>query len=239
MAATAAASPGIVTQNINMRAGPGIDYPLVAQLPQGTQAEIFGCLPGWGWCDVAVQDLRGWVAGPGLQLIYEEQPEPLAGYGVAVGVPLIGFDVDGYWGRYYRGRTFYRDEGRYRGEEFHRGPPGGFPGHDRGPGLERDPGGEDRFRPTGDTHPVGPAAFAGHPPEPGRAVPSGGFPPHGPEPGPRPETGRQPGPAPFMRPGPAQPVRVQPSLPQGTSAGARPAPGRPAEAHGGREPPPP
>ncbi len=239
LAATAAmAAPGFVTQNINMRAGPGIDYPLVAQLPQGTQAEIFGCLPGWSWCDVGVQDLRGWVAGPGLQLVYDDQPEPLAGYGIAAGLPLIGFDVDRYWGRYYRGRPFYHDEDRFRGERFHGGPPGGFHGHDEGPGPGRGPGGEDDIRRPGFAHPVGPAAFPGRPPEPGRP-----FPQRGPEPGPRPEAGPRPGAAPFERPGPAQPARVQPNpvprpAPQGAPAGAHPGPGRPPEAHGEHEPPP-
>ena len=214
LAAAADAAPGVVTQNINMRAGPGIDYPLVAQLPEGTPTEIFGCLSGFGWCDVAVQDARGWVAGPGLQLLYDDRPEPLIGYGAAAGVPLVGFAIGSYWQSHYRDRPWYRDVDRWRGDGPHGGPPGGFRDH---PDLE---------------HPVGPAGFGGRPPEPGR-VP-GVVMPRGPErvvqpaprpPPPRPEPARM---APGPRPGPG---------PQTPPPGAHPNPGRPAEPHGGREPP--
>ena len=62
---TADAAPGYVTDGVNLRAGPGIDYPLLAPLPPGTPAEIFGCLDGWTWCDIAVNGpdgaLRGWA----------------------------------------------------------------------------------------------------------------------------------------------------------------------------------
>ncbi len=243
------AAPGVVTQNINLRAGPGIDYPLVAQLPAGTPAEIFGCLQGWGWCDVAIQDARGWAAGAGLQLLYDDRPEPLVNYGAVIGIPLVGFDVDSYWGRHYRGRPWYHDVGRWRGEGQHGGPPGGLPGRFRGqPGV---------------AHPVGPAAFQDHapgpgrepepgrPPEPGRGPQMGRAPevitPHaatrtaepgprpGPPPGPRPEPGPRPGPAPApaqVQPGP----RPEPR-PQGPAPVGHPDPGRPAGPHGGREPP--
>lgn len=157
IAGTAQASPGYLNQGMNLRSGPGVDYPLIASLPPGTQAEIFGCLPEWSWCDVAIGDLRGWMAGVGLQVVYDDQPEPLVGYGAQIGLPFIGFDFGNYWGRYYRGRSWYspvdrwhgggpggyggpgRDQGGDRGGDFgpgHGGPggfPGGFPGN-RGPG---------------------------------------------------------------------------------------------------------
>ena len=218
-AGPADAAPGVVTQNINMRAGPGIDYPLVAQLPQGTPTEIFGCLSGFGWCDVAVQDARGWVAGPGLQLLYEDRPEPLVGYGAVAGVPLVGFEAGSYWQRHYRDRPWYHDVDRWRGDGPHGGPPVGVPGR---PGLE---------------HPAGPAAFPGRGPEPGR-LPGFNRPPepgivtpHGPErtvqPVPRLPSPPRPEPA-RLAPGPQPP----PPPP-----GVHPNPGRPAEPRGAHEPP--
>ena len=63
--AAAWAAPGVVVSPANLRAGPGPDYPLVAGLAPGTQAEIFGCESGWGWCDVGLDGgLRGLGVGP-------------------------------------------------------------------------------------------------------------------------------------------------------------------------------
>lgn len=250
LAAAADATPGLVTQNINMRAGPGVEYPLVAQLPQGTQTEIFGCLQGLSWCDVAIPGARGWVAGPGLQLVYDDRPEPLDGYGAAVGLPLVGFDVDSYWGHHYRGRPWFHDEARWRGAGFGGRPAGPYPGPypDRGPdrGPERGPErgglpGGPGFRPPGIGHPVGPAPFVNRPPPDAFRGPE-----RGPDRGPGPATGPGQGPV-VPGPGPAEPARVQPSPgprfqpgPQGSPAGhpgPGPGPGRPAEPHGGREPP--
>ena len=150
LSTAALAAPGVVTgTGVNLRAGPGVDYPLVASLPPGTGAEIYGCLPGWTWCDVAVNgpdgSLRGWAAGPRLQVVYDEQPGYLEQYGPALGLPLIGFSVDNYWDRYYRGQPWYGSEGRWRGDHGpgpgyggreYGGPGyGGRPGHDGGPGY--------------------------------------------------------------------------------------------------------
>lgn len=123
------AAPGVVTQPINLRAGPSTDYPWLASLPPGTPADIHGCLDGWSWCDISVQGARGWAAGVGLQVVYDDQPEPLDGYGPQVGLPFVGFDFGNYWGRYYRDRPFYRDVDHWHG---HGGPGPGGPGWDHG-----------------------------------------------------------------------------------------------------------
>ena len=136
-AGSAAAAPGYISQPINLRAGPGVDYPWIASLPQGTPAEVFGCLDGWSWCDVAVTGatggLRGWVAGPGVEIAYQNREVPLEGYGQEIGVPFIGFDFNTYWGRYYRGRSWYSPVDRWRG--------GGGPGFDHGRGFDGGRGG--------------------------------------------------------------------------------------------------
>ena len=184
LAGAARAAPGYVTDGVNLRAGPGVDYPLVTPLPPGTPAEIYGCLPGWTWCDIAVNGpqggVRGWAAGPRLQLAYNGQPVELPEYGPQFGLPIIGFDVDNYWGTYYRAEPWFGDRGRWRGD-FH----GGGQGFDRARG---DVGRGDVGR--GEEGPRGPGDFAGDP--------RGGFPNRGPggEPG-----GFHPGGGPGGRPG--------------------------------------
>lgn len=144
LAGAARAAPAYTNQGMNLRAGPGVDYPLLASLPPGTRAEVFGCLDGWSWCDVATGGLRGWMAGAGLQVVYDDQPEPLPGYGAEIGLPLVGFDFNNYWGSHYRGRSWYSSVDRWHGGG---GPDRGRPGWD-GPrgGFDGGPGGDGRGR---------------------------------------------------------------------------------------------
>ncbi len=45
--AAAEASDGFVTGDVNLRAGPGTDYPRITVLPEGAPVEIYGCLSGY------------------------------------------------------------------------------------------------------------------------------------------------------------------------------------------------
>ncbi len=172
-AASAGAAPGVVTQGVNLRAGPDVGYPLIEPLDAGTPVEIFGCLDGWTWCDVGVSNARGWAAGPTLQVLYDGQPAYLSQYGAAVGLGFVGFEVGDYWGRYYRNRPFYGERDRFRGGPgfgggrgpgFGGGPPGGFRG-DPGRG---EPGRGEFARPAGGP---GPQRGPGPAPGPGRGAP--------------------------------------------------------------------
>ena len=69
--ASALAADGYLTGDVNLRAGPDPGYPSVAMLSAGTEVAIQGCVDGWSWCDVAVGDNRGWVAGDFLQEEYQ------------------------------------------------------------------------------------------------------------------------------------------------------------------------
>lgn len=203
----ARAAPGVVVQNVNLRAGPDVGYPLVEPLPAGTPIEIFGCLQGWTWCDVGTNDARGWAAGPTLQVVYNDQPVYLPQYGAAVGLGFVGFEVGDYWGRYYRNRPFYGERDRF----------GGGPGYagGRGPGFAGGP----------------PGGFHGGG-EPGRGEPGRGEPGRG-EPG-RGEPGRGFAQPVGARPGPqrgpiAGPARGAPGPARGGPPAGRPAPGHPGD----------
>lgn len=84
-------------------------------IPAGVPLEINGCLNETPWCDVSFVGGRGWVAGRYIQATYQSRriyvgPQ----YYRPLGIPTITFNVDDYWGRYYRGRDFYRDRDRWR-----------------------------------------------------------------------------------------------------------------------------
>jgi len=113
--AIAEAAEGFATANVNMRSGPGTAYPAVTMIPVGAPLQINGCLNETPWCDVSFYGGRGWVAGRYIQATYQSRriyvgPQ----YYRPLGIPTIVFNFDDYWGRYYRGRDFYRDRDRWR-----------------------------------------------------------------------------------------------------------------------------
>jgi hypothetical protein len=47
--------------DLNVRAGPGSQYPVIGVLRAGQQATLNGCLQSGKWCSVAEADGQGWV----------------------------------------------------------------------------------------------------------------------------------------------------------------------------------
>ena len=56
----AAAAPAVVENDLNLRAGPGIQYPVVAAMPGGATVDVMGCEAGW--CRVAFNGTVGWAS---------------------------------------------------------------------------------------------------------------------------------------------------------------------------------
>jgi len=115
-ASAASAASGYVTASLNLRAGPGTYYPAVTVMHAGDRVEIYGCLPGWTWCDINWHGFRGWAAGRYLQVIYLSRPRPVYLYGRSIGVPFISFNINIYWTQHYRNRTFYTQLPRFGGK---------------------------------------------------------------------------------------------------------------------------
>ncbi|MGJ7509150.1 SH3 domain-containing protein [Variovorax sp. GT1P44] len=179
---------------VNLRAGPGDNYPLVATLAPGQSLQVMGCTSGYGWCDVVLPDgLRGWSYAASLDYAYQDQRVPLATYGAVIGVPLVTFAIGSYWGSYYRDRPWYNQPRWW----------GGRPPPPPGPGWRPPPPPVPGWRPNPwpgySPHPPGfrppPAPGFGPPPSPGFRPP----PPPGVRP---PHSGgaRPPGSPPGMRP---------------------------------------
>ena len=120
----AQASDGFVTANVNLRAGPDVDYPWVATIPAGSRVSIQGCTEGWGWCDVIAFGHRGWMVGDYLRHDYDNRRVLVPEYGARIGIPIVTFVIGNYWGSYYRERPFYRHRGYwYQRPIRHRPPP--------------------------------------------------------------------------------------------------------------------
>lgn len=113
--AIAEAAEGFATANVNMRSGPSTAYPAVTMIPVGAPLQINGCLNETPWCDVSFYGGRGWVAGRYIQATYQSRRIYVdRQYYRPLGIPTVVFNFDDYWGRYYRGRDFYRDRDRWR-----------------------------------------------------------------------------------------------------------------------------
>lgn len=56
----AQAAPGTVTSNVNVRSGPGTNYPVVSTVRSGTQVDVQQCQGSW--CYVVRSGLTGWVS---------------------------------------------------------------------------------------------------------------------------------------------------------------------------------
>ena len=104
---TAGAQNAYTARSLGLHAGPDRSYPLVAQVDEGMPLEVHGCLDGWSWCDVSAEGNRGWMYGGGIYFDYNGGTDWLYSYGPQVGVPVITFSVDSYWGSYYQGRPWY------------------------------------------------------------------------------------------------------------------------------------
>ena len=168
-AAAFAQAQAVTNSSVNLRAGPARDYPVVSQLPGGLPVTVMGCVAGYSWCDIATPNLRGWVYAGRLNYPYQGNPVPVLGYGNAIGLPIVTFSIGTYWGNYYRGRPWYRDQSRWA----HRPPPRPpRPGAGRPPGR---PPGNVGGRPPGGRPPGGqPPGGGGRPPGGGGGRPSGG-----------------------------------------------------------------
>lgn len=109
----AQAGSGYLSVNLNLRAGPSIDYPVVRLAPRGTAVTVYGCIDDYGWCDVSWRGNRGWVSGQYLDYDYYDRRVPVIHYGPRLGLGLISFNFGGYWDRHYRHQSWYGQRNHY------------------------------------------------------------------------------------------------------------------------------
>jgi uncharacterized protein YraI len=130
LSAGAVAQNAVTSESASVRAGPDNSYPEVAQLDADSPIQVMGCLDDWSWCDVAFEGTRGWLYSPDITYAYQGGYVPLYSYAPALGISVVAFSVDSYWGSYYHDRPFYgqRDQWVHRTIR-HQRPPGPPPSH--------------------------------------------------------------------------------------------------------------
>ena len=107
-AAVAAASV-----NLNQRAGPGTNYPVLQVVPAGGQVTLYGCTGAFAWCDGVHRGTRGWLSATYLRVWYQGRYITLAQYANLVSFPVVAFNLEAYWGRYYPNQPFYPNRAQW------------------------------------------------------------------------------------------------------------------------------
>ena len=134
----AAAAPGTARTDLNVRSGPGTNYPVVGALQSGETVDVQGCTGGWcqvnfpGGTGFASRSYLAMAGGPGVGVAvtegyapgYAYEDYPAYGYDDYYDYgPSVGFFVGG---RFHRGHHFdHRWDGRTRAWQ---GRPGGWQG---------------------------------------------------------------------------------------------------------------
>ena len=115
-----AALPGVsqaqlayAAKQVNLRAGPGMEYPVVAILLAGVPVTVQGCLADYHWCDVEAGPSRGWVYGANIVYPYQGANVPVISYGSVIGIGVLAFSVVNYWDQHYVGRPWYPQRHRW------------------------------------------------------------------------------------------------------------------------------
>ena len=103
---------GYAITDVNLRAGPGTEYPVLLTVPTDAPITILGCLEDYTWCDTTFEDRRGWMRSIYLAGYYDGEYYLLSDYAPDLGYQIVTFDVAAYWDSYYQGEPFYNDQYR-------------------------------------------------------------------------------------------------------------------------------
>jgi uncharacterized protein YraI len=77
------------TGHLNVRSGPGFQYPVVAQMPANARFPVTGCLQDYSWCSVVVGSVTGWASAPYLVTDAGGKPTNLQVSGAQLGIPIV------------------------------------------------------------------------------------------------------------------------------------------------------
>ena len=90
----AEAPNGYPIADVNLRAGPGTDYPVILTVPADAPITILGCLEDYTWCDTLYEDSRGWMSSVYLAGYYDGEYYLLKDYAPDLGYQTVTFDGD-------------------------------------------------------------------------------------------------------------------------------------------------
>ena len=117
----AAAAPAIVQSDVNLRAGPGTDYEVIAAMPAGATVDVMGCEATW--CQVSFAGTAGFASRAylGLGAAAVAVPAYREDYAVGASGPDYSYEGGDYGYGYAPGAYGTATYGAYYGERDFRG----------------------------------------------------------------------------------------------------------------------
>jgi uncharacterized protein YraI len=89
IAGPASALTAYGTAHLNVRSGPGFQYPVVGQMEYNAPVQLSGCLADYTWCNISVGLLIGWASGEYLVLHESGQSETIGVNGAKMAIPVV------------------------------------------------------------------------------------------------------------------------------------------------------
>ncbi|NLR96703.1 DUF1236 domain-containing protein [Rhizobium sp. P38BS-XIX] len=78
--------------DIDVRSGPGAEFPKVGVATRGSEATLDGCIEGSRWCRVDVNGMRGWVFAEYLNVEQDGAPVVVQDHRDDLGIPTITYE---------------------------------------------------------------------------------------------------------------------------------------------------
>ena len=138
LAVKAEASEAFIIENTSLFAGPDYDLPQIERLRHGSIVDVIGCIDGYQWCDIVTDDERGWVPGDFLEFEVGGRREPVYSAAPFLGLMILGFSLDEYWGEHYHQRPWFHDRDHWRRPEWDHRTPGHEPHFEGAPEPRHD-----------------------------------------------------------------------------------------------------
>jgi uncharacterized protein YraI len=88
----ALALDAVAVTDLNMRAGPGSQYPVVATIHSNGAVEILGCLPEANWCQVNWQGHEGWSYSEYLAITETDERIFVPQARSVMDIPVVAFE---------------------------------------------------------------------------------------------------------------------------------------------------
>lgn len=122
LASAGAANAATVTNDLNLRSGPGTGYGVVAAMPAGSFVDVVGC--AGSWCRVDWRGIEGfasssYLAGGG-DVVYAAPPPAVYAAPALIGLGL-GFGIGSHWHHhgYWHGGHHWRGGHHWSGGHHH------------------------------------------------------------------------------------------------------------------------
>jgi len=87
--AALAQTPATASTDLNVRSGPGVNYPVVGLIGAGVEVSVVGCIEAISWCEVSTPVGGGWSYGDYLMVAMGDTVVPLYPNLAQVGVAVV------------------------------------------------------------------------------------------------------------------------------------------------------